>query len=186
MSLNDLDGLKSGDRFITGKIYAENYRLIERMIVGQNGDSDDAKDIYQEAFLIFLDNIQNPNFELTVKISTYLYAIAKNLWLKRLKFIGLKGFNIDERFADEIPDVSDNVDRFLEEERKYDELYAGLEQLGEPCKTILSDFFFQKLSMEAIAQKNGYTNADNAKTQKYKCLMRLKKLVIVLNKRRNG
>jgi RNA polymerase sigma factor (sigma-70 family) len=185
MSLNDLDGLRSGDRFITGKIYDEHYSLIERMIVSQRGDSDDAKDIYQEAFLIFLDNIQNPNFELTVKISTYLYAIAKNLWFKRLRVLGQQSFIIDERFADELPDVSENVDRFLEEEQKYDNLYLGLEQLGEPCKSVLTDFFFQKLSMEAIAIKHGYTNSDNAKTQKYKCLMRLKKLVAVGQKRRN-
>ena len=30
--------------------------------------------------------------------------------------------------------------------------------------------------MNVIAQEFGYTNADNAKTQKYKCLVRLKKL----------
>ena len=30
--------------------------------------------------------------------------------------------------------------------------------------------------MSQISEKFGYTNADNAKTQKYKCLMRLKKL----------
>jgi hypothetical protein len=29
--------------------------------------------------------------------------------------------------------------------------------------------------MDEIAEKFGYTNADNAKTQKYKCLQRLKK-----------
>ena len=30
--------------------------------------------------------------------------------------------------------------------------------------------------MQEIAAEFGYTNADNAKTQKYKCLLRLKKL----------
>jgi hypothetical protein len=30
--------------------------------------------------------------------------------------------------------------------------------------------------METIREKFGYTNADNAKNQKYKCLQRLKKL----------
>jgi hypothetical protein len=34
----------------------------------------------------------------------------------------------------------------------------------------------QKKGMQEIADDFGYTNADNAKTQKYKCLMRLKKL----------
>ncbi|MNR59372.1 hypothetical protein D3C85_1806190 [compost metagenome] len=48
--------------------------------------------------------------------------------------------------------------------------------LGEPCKTILHDFYIQNRSMQDICEKFGYTNTDNAKTQKYKCLQRLKKL----------
>jgi RNA polymerase sigma factor (sigma-70 family) len=186
MSLTDLEGLKSGNRLITGKIYAAHYPLVERMIISHQGDSDDAKDIYQEAFLIFLDHIQNPNFELTSKISTYLYAVARNLWLKRLKVLGMNAFSINDQFADQLPDNSATIDSFMEEEQRYSDLYAGMEQLGEPCKTVLADFFFQKLSMEAIAQKHGYTNADNAKTQKYKCLVRLKKLVLVGQKKRIG
>ena len=50
-----------------------------------------------------------------------------------------------------------------------------MENLGEPCKTILKDFYIYKLSMEEISDKFGYTNSDNAKTQKYKCLQRLKR-----------
>lgn len=48
--------------------------------------------------------------------------------------------------------------------------------LGEPCRGIIEDFYIHDLSMEAISEKFGYTNADNAKNQKYKCLQRLKKL----------
>jgi hypothetical protein len=33
-----------------------------------------------------------------------------------------------------------------------------------------------KKGMQELASEFGYTNADNAKNQKYKCLMRLKKL----------
>ena len=52
----------------------------------------------------------------------------------------------------------------------------SLEELGEPCKSILYDFYIAKLKMEKIAQKMQYTNAANAKNQKYKCLQRLKKI----------
>jgi DNA-directed RNA polymerase specialized sigma24 family protein len=52
----------------------------------------------------------------------------------------------------------------------------ALLQLGEPCKTIIEDFYIHNKSMQDISEKFGYTNADNAKTQKYKCLQRLKKL----------
>ena len=48
--------------------------------------------------------------------------------------------------------------------------------LGEPCKSLLEAFYLKKKSMQEIAGSFGYTNSENAKNQKYKCLMRLKKL----------
>ena len=42
--------------------------------------------------------------------------------------------------------------------------------------TLKSSRKMEKKSMEEIAKSFGYTNADNAKNQKYKCLMRLKKI----------
>jgi len=52
----------------------------------------------------------------------------------------------------------------------------ALNSLGEPCKSLLQSFYLDKKDMTQIADTFGYTNADNAKNQKYKCLMRLKKL----------
>jgi hypothetical protein len=52
----------------------------------------------------------------------------------------------------------------------------ALNSLGEPCKSLLEGYYLKKLDMNALAAEFGYTNADNAKNQKYKCLMRLKKL----------
>jgi len=52
----------------------------------------------------------------------------------------------------------------------------SLKNLGEPCKSLLEAYYHQKKNMVEIAASFGYTNADNAKNQKYKCLMRLKKL----------
>ena len=52
----------------------------------------------------------------------------------------------------------------------------AMAKIGEPCKSLLDAYYIQKKSMLDIAADFGYTNADNAKTQKYKCLIRLKKL----------
>ena len=51
-----------------------------------------------------------------------------------------------------------------------------MSKIGEPCKSLLDAYYIQKKHMQEIATDFGYTNADNAKTQKYKCLVRLKKL----------
>ena len=71
------------------------------------------------------------------------------------------------------------VEEDLEEHQKKDDefemMHQALATLGEPCKSLLEAFYLQKRNMQDIAADFGYTNADNAKTQKYKCLMRLKK-----------
>jgi hypothetical protein len=41
---------------------------------------------------------------------------------------------------------------------------------------LMRAFYFENKSMVQIGEQFGYTNADNAKTQKYKCLTRLKKI----------
>jgi hypothetical protein len=56
---------------------------------------------------------------------------------------------------------------------------AAMYKIGEPCKSLLDAYYLQKKSMQDIATEFGYTNADNAKTQKYKCLLRLKKIFFV-------
>jgi hypothetical protein len=58
--------------------------------------------------------------------------------------------------------------------------------LGEPCRSLIDAFYLQKKSMTDIASFFGYTNADNAKNQKYKCLMRLKKLFFSAYKNNNN
>jgi hypothetical protein len=58
----------------------------------------------------------------------------------------------------------------------------SMNNLGEPCKSLLEAYYLQKRNMTEIAGSFGYTNADNAKNQKYKCLVRLKKLFFAQHK----
>ena len=72
------------------------------------------------------------------------------------------------------------VEEDLEHHEKRNAEFAIMDRamgsLGEPCKSLLEGYYIKKMDMQALAVEFGYTNADNAKNQKYKCLMRLKKL----------
>mgnify|MGYP001433748832 FL=1 len=72
------------------------------------------------------------------------------------------------------------VEEELELHEKHNTDYLIMEtalgKIGEPCKSLLDAYYIQKKNMQEIAADFGYTNADNAKTQKYKCLVRLRKL----------
>lgn len=155
-------------------LYKAYFPMILQLIINNNGTEHDAKDIYQESIIILHDKIKSGDFELTSKLKTFLYSVCRRLWLKKLSH--------KSRFSEDIKDYEDHfsVESDLEQHEEKDQQFllmnSALTQLGEPCKTIIEDFYIHSKSMQEICEKFGYTNADNAKTQKYKCLQRLKKL----------
>jgi DNA-directed RNA polymerase specialized sigma subunit len=78
-------------------------------------------------------------------------------------------------FQEYLP-VEDEIEKHQDRDMQLNKMENALKLLGEPCKTIMEDFYMHSKSMQEICERFGYTNADNAKTQKYKCLQRLKKL----------
>jgi RNA polymerase sigma factor (sigma-70 family) len=78
--------------------------------------------------------------------------------------------------AEDVEDSATDIEEYEHQHRQFQLMQTALSQLGEPCKTIIEEFYLHNKSMQDICEQFGYTNADNAKTQKYKCLQRLKKL----------
>lgn len=72
--------------------------------------------------------------------------------------------------------VEEDVEQYEKKDQEFAMMEKAIGSLGEPCKSLIEAFYIQKRNMQDIASQFGYTNADNAKNQKYKCLMRLKKL----------
>mgnify|MGYP003580969942 CR=1 FL=1 len=145
-----------------------------QFILNNNGDEDDAKDVYQEGIIVLYNKIKGGDFELSSKLKTYIYSVCRRIWLKKLAQQNKKTSDIAD-FEDVLV-VDDEVEQHEEKDRQFDKMQSALVLLGEPCKTIIQDFYIHNLSMQDICEKFGYTNTDNAKTQKYKCLQRLKKL----------
>ena len=78
--------------------------------------------------------------------------------------------------------VDEELERHEQRNRDFLVMEQAMNNLGEPCKSLLEAYYMEKKSMVEIAGDFGYTNADNAKNQKYKCLMRLKKIFSQFNK----
>jgi RNA polymerase sigma factor (sigma-70 family) len=159
------------------ELYKTHYPMIVHLICSNNGTEQEAKDIYQDAMIAFYERVQQPDFVLTCKIKTYVYAVCRRLWLKRLTQKKRYHGNIDE--AETFLQVEEEMKSIDELESDYLKMNTAMEGLGEPCVSIIRDFYVHGKSMEEISAKYGYTNADNAKNQKYKCLQRLKKLFFV-------
>ncbi len=169
-----LKGLAKNDAKSIETIYKNNFNIVQAFILNNNGTYDDAKDIFQEAMIVLYENVKSETFVLTCQIKTYLYSVCRRLWLKRLQY--------STRFITPVESLEETVpvEEDIEDQDKLNADFTIMERalgsLGEPCKSLLEAYYLEKKDMAAIAAAFGYTNADNAKNQKYKCLIRLKKL----------
>lgn len=169
-----LDGLAKEDKVSIEQIYRDNYTMVQSLILNNNGSTDDAADIFQEAMIVLFEKSRSQDFELNCQLKTYLYSVCRRLWLKKLQQMQRFGRQAEE-LEDVIP-VEDDLEMHEKRQLDFNIMENAMSKIGEPCKSLLEAYYIQKKQMLQIATEFGYTNADNAKTQKYKCLVRLKKL----------
>ena len=171
--------IRSGDERALAHLYRLHWPMVSHFVLQNSGSEDDAQDVYQEGVMVFYEKVRDGSLELSCQIKTYLYAVCRRLWLKRLTSKSRFGVRLldDEEHG---PYLNTGAEEDLlgaeEQDRRFATMSAALSHLGEPCRSLLEGFYLLDKSMQDLTAEFGYTNADNAKNQKYKCLVRLKKL----------
>lgn len=137
---------------------------------------DEGVDIFQVSVVILYDNVMVGKLQtLTSSINTYLLGIAKNKALELLKAKNKEGKKVKiDAWIDYLR--NEDEDLFMEWETKIEASTLALESMGDPCKSLLTYYYYASMRMEEITTLMGYKNADTTKNQKYKCLKRLQKL----------
>lgn len=156
-----------GDENALAEIYSKYYRMMTKMVITNSGTEQEAKDIYQEAVVVFWQKSVSGKLVLTSKISTYLYSICLNLWRKELER--------KKRFLHTEKDSAEFQDENLGERHRI--IRECVDKLGDTCKKVLMYFYFDGLNMSDIAEKLGFANTNTAKTKKYKCKKKLDEIV---------
>jgi RNA polymerase sigma factor (sigma-70 family) len=174
----DILGILNNSPDTLKRIYKVYFPMILQMVLNNNGNEEDAKDVYQESIIVLYNKVKAGDFELTSKLKTYIYSVCRRLWLKKLSQRSNKELELKD-VHDFLP-VENDLELHEMRDLQFSKMEESLLMLGEPCRTIIQDFYMQGRSMQEICDKFGYTNPENAKTQKYKCLQRLKKLFFQL------
>lgn len=171
-----IEELTKGNTTVFKYLYSD-YAKVTNFILTNRGDEENAKEIFNDSLMVLYRNVLSGNFALNAKLSTYLYSICKKKWLNHLRD---EKPNIFESFEDNRlagRDHGEYIDVDLMEE-EYSErtklLSEAVEDLGEPCLTILQMFYFKKQSMREIAKALDYKSENVAKNQRYRCIQKLK------------
>jgi RNA polymerase sigma factor (sigma-70 family) len=170
-----LDALRNGDEEALAELFRQNRRPITSLVTRNQGSEDDAEDVLQEAVVVLWQRVRSGSFEYQSKLSTFLYATAKNIWSRRLA-----------RQRRELPAAEETLDMAagdatpleeMEENERVMAVQKAMEQIGNPCRDLLLLFYWEEQSMEEIAVKLGFANADTVKSKKYQCKKSLEHLL---------
>jgi RNA polymerase sigma factor (sigma-70 family) len=166
-----IERIKQGDEKMLVYLYKEHRTMVKNFILKNSGDETVVDDILQDTVIAVWKNTNKLEFILQAKLSTYVMAIAKNLWFKELK----------KRTKFKLVDETNHLDQGSEE-MDLDLDQSVIRQLvmdmDETCGKLLAYFYFDGFSTKVIAQKLGFANADTVKSKKYQCFKKLQATVL--------
>ncbi|MBL8002220.1 MAG: sigma-70 family RNA polymerase sigma factor [Flavobacteriales bacterium] len=138
-----------------------------RLVKANSGGRDEAKDIFQDALVIFHRKARTEGFTLTSSISTFLFAICRNLWREELR---RRDRSLTDWKLEGLPDEPADLTALLAREGEYRTAEQALRSLGEKCLEVLKRFYILHEPLTQIARALGFAGEGAAKTRKYKCL----------------
>ena len=169
------NAIKANDEAALKSLYESNYPTVEKYVLKNNGCIDQAKDIYQEAFIAVWRNIQLGKFypESENALAAYLCQVARNKWLDHLRSEAFKKNRPINDLVHKLP--AENTDD-EEEDNFINDVKKQFEKLDEKCKEVLTRFYYKKQSLKKIAKRFGWTDA-TARNNKYRCLQKLREII---------
>jgi len=153
-------------------LYAEHFENLTNFIRKNKGSQQDAEDTFQETIIVFVDMVQREKFRGESSVKTFLYAIARNVWLNQLKKRDRMFVRDIESYDNNPRELQDVQETLIRNESKQKVLDL-IDQLGDTCKKILIYYYYDNLSMKEIYERMHYESEQVVRNQKYKCMKKL-------------
>lgn len=167
-----ITNLKKQENAAYEVLYALYYPAVKHYVRRNSGTDDDARDVFQETLLALMDNVTRDNFALSASLKTYLFAIASNIWLKKLRTSKRMTGDTDIDLADNSLTHFEHLEAASE---KSDLLQQIFSSVTSHCQLLLIKTFLEETRREQLVEEMGYKNTHTFDNQKYKCLMQARK-----------
>lgn len=147
-------------------LYKSAFPVVARYVSKRGGTFDEAKDIFQDALVIYYEKSVECSFGLKANEKAYLLGIAKHLWLKQhrdnSKLTPIDGIELRN---EECAQASDK------------KILSFLQTAGKKCMDLLRSFYYDGLQLADAAVSFGFSGVRSATVQKYKCLEKVRETV---------
>lgn len=173
--------LARGDGQAFEALYRQAYRMVASLCTNFNA-ADAAPDVFQDALFVLVKRLREPDFRLTVQPSTFLYAIARNILLKKNSGSAAArqpvaaGSDAELARLAALPTEPEADLSATEKDSLLNLMAEKIAELEEACRQVLTLSFYEKLPQADIAARLGYSEAF-VKVKKFRCLDHLRRLV---------
>ena len=144
---------------------------------GRTADAD-IEDIFQDSCIVLMQKVKEGKFAITGENSVFKFLVkiginnACNFIRKHRPLTSKEEVTVTLNLHDDNQDVELSVD---EQQKAQDEfLDRAFDSLPDTCKAIFKKFYWERKSMDEIADTIGYNTADSVKSKKSNCMKRFK------------
>lgn len=168
-----LNGISEHNSQIIKKIYSECFPMIRKMIIKSGGDTEKAKDIFQDAIMMIYHKSRKGEIKLFCKFSTYLYGVSKKLWMQELK--SKSRFILPLIKSVDVLEEPEYINEYRNSILKT--FYKHFNELSEDCRKIIR-MHFNMATIDEIHSIMGYSNKHHTIDRKYRCKRSLIKRIM--------
>ena len=144
---------------------------------GRTADAD-IEDIFQDSCIVLMQKVKEGKFAITGENSVFKFLVkiginnACNFIRKHRSLTSKEEMTVTLNLHDDNQDVELSVD---EQQQAQDEfLDRAFDSLPDTCKAIFKKFYWERKSMDEIADIIGYNTADSVKSKKSNCMKKFK------------
>ena len=152
------------------ELYKRAFPAIARFVKTRNGSLQDAKDVFHDGLIILYEKLTEGKRHVDVSYDAYLMGIVKHLWARKFKDEVVR---LSMTATESLIEVPDDFSCEVNEHK----LLHCLEQAGDKCLQILTDFYYHHASMQKIMKKFTFTSERSTTVQKFKCLEKIRDVV---------
>ncbi len=170
-----IEGIKARDNCVLQYIYKYYYPSIHHFIISNSGSTDDAKDIFQESIIVIYRKVKDQkHFLINSSFKTFIYSIARNIWLKHLRTKKYEGQKIQDHQS--FIDLKDEPFKISNEDLKMTLYQKYFKQLPEDCQNILK-LTARDIPQKEIAQAMNFKSENYVKKRKHNCKEKLIEMI---------
>lgn len=156
-------------------LYDYNFESLNKKINSEGGSRKDSEDVFHDALLVLYLKVKKEKLLLTCSIHTFLQAIARNLWKRKIVSDLTRFIKLDESLND-ISDETQVEEEYIQIERR--KLYLKhLNEMPADCQRLIK-MILDGLSLQEITRQMLYNSVEYTKTKRFRCkIMLIKKII---------